>query len=199
MKKRILTTLGALALLGSAASMAASVQVIPTSTAGSGTGCCDYQLSHANNFIVTLRVTGMPGDGSTTGSTGATLTINFNPAVVNVTGAALSAGSPLDFITAPTNNGPGSVIISALRNAAGYAVGTFNAFQVNFSTVGNGLANIVVFDDQIDNSWTDQDAAPIPMSYTQANVTVAAPVPAAVWMLISALGSLAGIKRLRRV
>ena len=55
----------------------------------------------------------------------------------------------------------------------------------------------------MDNSWTDQDANPYTgVIYQQADVNVvtsAIPVPAAVWMLISALGSLAGIKRLRRV
>ncbi len=202
MKKTIVTTLGALALLGSAASMAATVSVVPST--GITTPCCTATVP-SGNFFVTLHVADMPGDGTNTGSTGASLTINFDPAIVNVTGAALSPGSPLDFITPLTPNGPGSVKVSALRNAAGYAVGTFDAFQINFATIANGVANIVVFDDGADNAWTDQDAASIPMSYNQANVCVNScggppiPVPAAVWMLVSALGSLAGIKRLRRV
>jgi len=119
--------------------------------------------------------------------------------VVNVTGIALVAGSPIDTISGPTPQDASHVLISAFRNASGYAFGSFDLVRVNFSTVGNGLAGIVVIDDHVDNSWVDQDANIISnVTYTDANVTVAAPVPAAVWMLVSALGSLAGIRRLRR-
>lgn len=198
--KKSTTTLGVLALLGSATSLAMTVSVVPSE--GITTACCTATvlIPPANDFFVTLHAADIPGNGTTTGSTGATLTIEYDPAVVTLTGAALSPGSPLDFITAPTVVDSSHVLISALRNAAGYASGTTDTFQVNFTAIAVGDAGIVVIDDGLDNSWTDQDAnAILDVVYNQANVTVSqVPVPAAAWLVAPAILAAGRFSRRRK-
>ncbi len=171
MKKLIsVLSLGAAILLFATVGRAATVDVI-----------ADNASPAPNDmFTITLHGSGFPGDGTNNGTTGSTLTIQYDSAVVTLLGAALAPGTPFDFITPPTVVDANSVRISVLRNAAGYAFDTFDAytvsFQVNPGATPGSAANIVVFDDGLDNSWTDELGNAItPMTYNQANVSVAAP------------------------
>lgn len=189
MKKQLL---GAAALLCSSVGMAATVAVIP-SDANPVVGTPFSITVHGDNFPTTA---------------GATLALTFN-SNVQVTGIAPSVGSPFTGGTVPQGAiTPGSFTSGSLITVLGPLVGTlpsgsFDAFTVTFNALSAGAANIVVFDDQSDICWTDATTfgCVLPTTYTQANVTVQAPVvpvPAAAWLLISALGSIAGLKRLRR-
>ena len=187
--------IGAVALLASSAGMAASVTVVPTATT----------VAPGASFTVTVH-----GDGFPTVA-GATLQLNFNPNVT-VTAIGISAGSPFTGGTVPNCGGVNpacSFTSGSLISVLGPLVGTlpsgsFDAFDVTF-LAGNtpGPAGIVLFDDGSDICWSEAAtfACVAGVTYTQANVTIAAPVvpvPAAAWLLVSGLGSLVGLKRFRR-
>lgn len=173
------------ALLASSASMAASVTVVPSSatpTVGS-------------SFSVIVHGDGFPS------TAGATLGLTWNSAVASVTSIVLAPGSTFTggvVAAAPWN--PISIIGPLVGTLPS---GSFDSFQINFQALAAGAANIQLVDDQADLCWTDAvtNFCVAPITYQQANVTVTAPVvpvPAAAWLLMSALGSIAGIKRLRR-
>ena len=182
--------IGALALLCSSVSMAATINVVSTNN----------NPNVGQTFSVTVSGAGFPE------TAGATLQLSWNTAAVSVTSVVLATGSPFPTIVAasPFN------LVTVLGPLSGtQPSGSFNAFTVNFTAIGTGggnpptaPANILLTDDQGDFCWTDANTnACVPVQYTQANVTVHAPVvpvPAAAWLLMSGLGSLVGIKRLRR-
>jgi len=190
MKMSIKHVLGAAALLCSSAGMAASVTVVP-STATPTVG---------SSFTITVH-----GDAFPTVA-GATLGLTFSNNV-QVTNIAPSAGSPFTGGTVPQGAiTPGSFTSGSLISVLGPLVGTlpsgsFDAFTVTFNALASGAANIVIVDDNSDVCWSEAAtfACVDSVAYTQANVNVGiVPVPAAAWLLMSALGSIAGIKRLRK-
>ncbi len=202
--KKTISALGALALLGSSAAMAASVEVRPNDTcvdAGGPPATCDAVVNPGDSFFVTLHGIAFPGDGTATGTTGSTLTITYDNSVVSLISATLAPGTPFDFITPPTVQNPSTVIISVLRNATGYAHGDFDAYRINFqvlgSAAGGATANINVFDDGVDNSWTDQDAGAIAVTYSQADVGVV-PLPATAWLIAPAILAAGRFSRRRK-
>ena len=226
MKKTFVATLGVLALVSSSASVAASVQIIPTPYYD---GSAAYYLP-SQSFVLTVNVTGMPGNGSTTGVTGGSFTLSFDSNKVAITDVMLpgsptvpwysdppanTTSNPFDFISPPIAIDANNITFSVLRNGTvpfNYASGSFTAFKITgivLPLATFGPANIVLIDDGLDNSWTDQDANAVTgVSYTQADVGVRCPypgpescplphtpLPAAVWLLGSALGVLGVMRR----
>ena len=194
MKKLVSKPLiGALALLASSAGMAASVTVVPSAT----------NVAVGGSFTVVVHGDAFPEVA------GATLGLTFN-SNVSVTAIGLAPGSPFTGGTTPTcNPSPGPAcsfssgsLISVIGPLVGQLPsGSFDAYQVTFLANAEGPAGITIVDDQSDFCWSDsQTFACVPdVQYTQANVTVGVvPVPAAAWLLLSGLGSIVGIKRLRR-
>ena len=168
MKKSIATLCAALfALLSSSVVLAATVTITP-STANPTIG---------TQFTLTVSGAGFPD------TVGATLKLNFDPAVVRVLAPAASAGIVLapgsPFTGGISYNGTDPFLplnnFSVLAPTVGtLPSGSFNAFQIIFTAIAAGNANIVLVDDQADFSWTDATTfAAIPVTYTQATVTVA--------------------------
>jgi hypothetical protein len=210
MKTSISTKLiGVAALLCSSVGLAATVEVRP-SAGLSNTGCCDATMLVGTNFSVTIHGDNMPAN------VGPSLGLSFDSSVVQFVSAVLPATGPYSaasgaFLTRfPATGTPTDIFVTP----AGSPSGSFDAFVINFFAFQTGDANIRIIDDCDSNSgnpltdaadcaaatrawFDDPDFNPISIAYTQATVRVV-PVPAAAWLLVSALGGLGGLKRLRR-
>ena len=178
--------LGVVALLCSFASLAASVEVIPSKTSP----------NIGDFFSVTVHGDGFPQ------TTGATLGLTFDGTRTLMMSVALASGSPFNAIVPTPASGhscppPGTAcLISVLAPLSGTPPsGSFDAFVINFVATAYGSFNIALYDDSGDFSWTDANANPIPVTYTQADVGSHVPLPAAFWLLGSALGVLGWMKR----
>ncbi len=163
---------------------AATVNVVPSTN--------DVNLF--SDFSVLVSGTGFPETG------GATLGLSFNPSVVNVAGMSLATGSPFDYISSSAfDNVTGEVqFISVLAPLVGtLPSGDFDAFRVDFRSVGLGTAGISLIDDGVLKGWAGTNFSLISgITYNQANVTVSnVPLPAAVWLLLSGLGVLVSTRR----
>ena len=116
---------------------------------------------------------------------GATLILTFDSAVVRVLTPTLTAG----IVLAPASPFTGGIVLptgnAAFVSGGNFSVlaplvgilpsGNFAAFQIVFTALALGNANIVLVDDQADFSWTNAATfTAIPATYTQANVTVTA-------------------------
>lgn len=161
---------------------AATVNVVPSSN-----------IVNSSTFFVMVSGTGFPE------TYGATLSLSFDPRVVNVTEVVLATGSPFDYISSSVfDNEAGEVqFISILAPLAGaLPSGSFDAFRVNFSAIEMGEADIRLRDDGASKGWTGADFSLIPeITYNQANVISTVPQPAVVWLLLSGLGVLVLAKR----
>ena len=185
----ITKTLGLLALLGSSASMAASVVI----TASNLTPALD------ETFTMTLT-------GNVENTLAATMALAFDASQVElVSGAALAPFTVFTKNTPLTDN-PTVFDMEApsTLNLGGafydVAVLTFHVL----TTATAGSAGIVINDDGgVFTGWFDADTFDvIPVDYTQANVVVTAiPAPAAVWLLGTGLAGLVmrSVRRKRAV
>jgi hypothetical protein len=192
---------GILALLCSTAGMAATVNVTPSNATP----------LVSQSFTVTISGVSFPAN------VGPSLGLTFDATKVAYVSTALPATGPYSsgagaFLTLFPNVGtPTDIFVTP----AGSPSGSFDAFIITFQAIAVGAANIKIIDDCDTTSggypascsggetraWFDDvNFLGIPAAYNQANVTVTAavPVPAAAWLLMSALGSIAGLKRLRR-
>jgi hypothetical protein len=185
------------ALLCSSAGYAATVAVTVTENSFITN---DGLVNVGDSFFVTVSGAGFPN------TVGASLTLLYNSAAVAITGPVLTngivlaPGSPFTGgIVAPDPFPSGSILNILAPPVGALPNGSFDAFRINFTAIGEGFANIVLFDDQVDNSWTDAITfGAIPVTYTQASSVQVIPVPAAVWLFGSALGLL-GVARRRMV
>ena len=184
------------ALLCSSVGLAATVNVVP-STATPNIG---------DMFTVTIQGDSFPAN------VGPSLGLSFDSAVVSYVSTALPATGPFSsgagaFLTLfPGAGTPTDIFVTP----SGSPSGSFDAFIITFMAIAPGAANILILDDCVSvatcptaaRAWFDDvNFEGILANYNQANVTVTAPVvpvPAAAWLLISALGSMVGVKRLRR-
>jgi hypothetical protein len=183
MNKSVKSLIGALALLGASASMAATI--VATPSAGN-------PIAPGASFSVLVSGAGFPE------TAGATLGLTWNTSVVAVTSVVLATGSPFQTIVAasPFN------LVTVLGPLVGtQPSGSFDAFQINFNALAAGAANISLNDDQGDFCWTDANTnACVPVVYNQANVTVGAavPVPAAAWLVAPAVLAAGRFSRRRK-
>ena len=168
------------------AAQAATVNVVPSSKTVDGLGY----------FSVLVSGTGFPETG------GATLGLSFNPSVVNISQIFLATGSPFDYVSSSAfDNVTGQVqFISLLAPLVGaLPSGNFDAFRIDFKSVGAGAASISLIEDGVSKGWTAADFSLISgITYNQAKVTVTGtvvPLPAAGWLLLSGLGMLVSTKR----
>ena len=162
---------GLLALVSSSVVLAATVTITSSNNSP----------NVGQNFTLTVSGAGFPD------TVGATLKIFFDNTKVAIltptltNGIILAAGSPFTggIATPETGLFPSGGNFSVLAPTVGVLPsGTFNAFQIVFQALASGSASIILFDDQADFSWTeDVTFAAVPVTYTQANVTVSsAPV-----------------------
>ena len=163
---------------------AATVNVVPSSNT----------VNPFNYFSVLVSGSGFPETG------GATLGLSFDPSVVKISGISLATGSPFDYVSSSAfDNVTGQVqFISLLAPLVGaLPSGNFDAFRIDFNSMGAGAANISLIEDGVITGWTDASASPISgITYNQANVTgTVVPLPAAGWLLLSGLGMLVSTKR----
>jgi hypothetical protein len=181
----ITKTLGVLALLGSSAGMAATVNVIPS--AGIVLPGQQFTLTITANVPNTFA---------------ATMALAFDASrVAYVSGIALAPWNVFVKNSPAATNPTVFDVETPTATAANPAV--YNVAQLTFQVLANaanGSVGIVINDDGGNaTGWFDADTAEyIPNSYNQANVQVQAPVvpvPAAAWLFLSALGAVAGLKR----
>jgi len=174
-------TLAVLALLGSSASMAATVNITPSSAL----------VTPGQSFTLTITA-------DTPNTFAATMALAFDSSrVAFVSGAALAPWNV--FVkNSPTTANP-TVFDVETPAATGANPAVYNVAILTFQALANapgGSTGIVINDDGGNvTGWFDADTADwIPVSYNQASVQVV-PVPAAAWLFMSALGGLAVLKR----
>ena len=125
---------------------------------------------------------------------GATLGINWDASVLTLVQIA-----PVDFLfvfpgTPSTQQiAAGSIepfTTFASTNPADDPVGTFDAFVMTFTAAGFGISAVSLGEDVPDGGWKESDGTTIAdVIYNQASISVV-PVPAALWLFLSALGAL---------
>jgi len=183
---------GVLALLASSVGSAATVTVVP-SNATPGIG---------NVFTVTLQVAGAANIG------GFTNTLTWDNSKVNLT-SALVANACASCLPGSGPVGTGTGTFDIITGSNGLRTldvlpgvppvnGNFDLSVLTFTAVAAGAMNFVVSQGPTDG-WFDNDTAEnTQVSFTQANIVVQGapvPVPAAAWLLVSALGSMVVLKR----
>ncbi len=178
--------LGLLALLGSSASMAATV-VITASNLAPNVG---------ENFTMTLT-------GNIENTFTGTMALAFDASKVSfVSGAALAPFTVFTKNSLPSANPTVFDMESPATQNQGGAF--YNIAVLTFTALASGAAGIVINDDGgVFTGWFDADTFDvIPVDYTQANVVVTAiPAPAAVWLLGTGLAGLVmrSVRRKRAV
>jgi len=183
--------IGVLALLVSSAGYAATVTVTPSTLTPN---------SAVNEvFTVSVAVANVANVG------GITMAMSWDSTKASLTSSSLPA-----FGTGPLAIGTGTfLIVNGAGNSRTIDIlpgappvnGNFDLAVFTFTALAAGAMNLVINDDGgIFTGWFDNDTAEvIPVDYTQANVQIGpapvVPVPAAAWLLISALGSMVALKR----
>ena len=185
MSKQII---GVLALLCSSASMAGTLTVTSSNL---NPGISDV-------FTVSLAATDINNVG------GITLAVAWDSTKVALTGSSLPTlgDGPLAVGTGTflVVNGAGNNRTLDILPGAPPISGNYSVAVLTFQALVSGAMNLIVNDDGgTFTGWFDNDTADvIPVNYAQANINVVGaqvPVPAAAWLLISALGSMVALKR----
>lgn len=176
-----------LALLAISSVQAATVTLTPPASAVP-VGATDVTIS-------------VSGSDFTVPTGGATLGVAFDPAILSLDSVNLSAGSPFDI--ADLNFGAVSGLNEVSLLAFSDVDGGFPAFELHFTALAQGTSNVSLVDLQTAAmGWVDGLGDPIagvayePPGGTVVNVNVV-PLPAAVWLMFSAL-SLLGLTVRRR-
>jgi len=130
---------------------------------------------------------------------GATLGVNWNPAVLDLVSLATPTFDFLDpAAPTPDQQAAGAVPFFSLANfvPASDQIGNFDSITLEFIAQAPGDSAINIDESDI-RGWNRPDASIIDgIIYNQASVTVSAvPVPAAVWLFGSALGLLGWVRR----
>lgn len=191
MKKLIaIPFVGALALLFTSLVQAATITVTPsTTTPVQGT-----------TFQLIVDGAGFPN------TIGATLSFTFN-ASVRVDSITTNAPSPftggIAGVTFPLN-APGGEFTLLAPTSGTLPSGSFQAFQINLTAVSSSIAGGaggMVLQNGFGAGFSDEFFAVIPVTYTQANVTVqpaVIPAPAAAWLIAPAVLAAGRFSRRRK-
>jgi hypothetical protein len=185
---------GVMALLASSVGSAATLTVVPSS----------LNPNIGDTFTVTLNATNAANIGGITVKFAWDITkVAFTtalsgtncPACQPATGPVGVGTGTFDVVTGPN----GARILDVLPGAPPVN-GDFPLAVLTFQALAAGSMNLIVNDDGgVTTGWFDNDTAElVPTSYVQSNVIVqgaAVPVPAAAWLLVSALGTLGVLKR----
>ena len=183
-------------ILGVAALLVSSVGSAATLNVTSDNYAPDSSINQV--FTVTFSAVDINNVG------GITLAVNWDNSKAVLQTAALPpfGDGPLAVGTGTfliLNGAGGNRTIDILPAAA--ASGNYNVAVLTFQAVAAGPMNLVVSDDGgFLSGWFDYDTADvIPVQYNNADIIVGpqavVPVPAAAWLLISALGSMVALKR----
>ncbi|MBT8441325.1 MAG: VPLPA-CTERM sorting domain-containing protein [Gammaproteobacteria bacterium] len=191
MIKRVATCLSALIVLFFAVpALSASVSLVPES----------LTVQEGSQFTVELQISAGDAPGSQPGAIGGMIYVDFDPALVTYDGFAINSPATLPQATPPNPNSvvPGRV---AVWFEDAHSVSTIGLFT--FTVIGSA-PDVVTFDikDQDDFFGTFVNTVPSEQSFVptfnDATVTIAPiPVPAAAWLMASALGLL-GFRARRR-
>ncbi len=193
----ITKTLGLLALLGSSASMAASVWV----TASPGPSAIPGLYNVGNTFTLTITAD-IPNTFA------GTMDLSFDPtkvAFLQANVGVLTGVGGTSVGTAPwllIKNSAAGVTPTVLNveqpSTTGPNPGVYQIATLVFTALAEGSANIVLSDDGgVTSGWFDDtnfEYIPLSGGYNNASVNII-PVPAAAWLFMSALGGLAALKR----
>jgi hypothetical protein len=182
MKTSTLTkALGVLALLGSSASMAATVTITPSTAL----------VAPGQTFTMTISA-------DVPNTFAATMGLAFDATrVAYVSGAALAPWNVFVKNSAATANP--TVFDVETPSATAANPGVYQVAILTFQALANapgGSAGIIINDDGGNaTGWFDASTADyIPNQYIQGNVQIV-PVPAAAWLFVSAIGGLAALRR----
>lgn len=118
---------------------------------------------------------------------GGGLNLSFNPTILSVNSVALDTGV-WEFLTSigPINNAVGTVSDIVFNSFAGRS-GNFDIGTVSFTAQGLGNSDLVLTASTL-NPFASGGAL-FPVTLTNGAVTVV-PIPAALWLLISGMGTL---------
>ena len=126
---------------------------------------------------------------------GGALDLSYDETIINVTSVSITAPTDIGSDNGTINNNAGTVDRMAFATFAGVAGGNFMFATVNFDTVGLGTTALQLADsnDQV-FIWVNGDLSAVGVNTVDGSITVV-PLPAAVWLFISALGGLVVAKR----
>jgi len=171
-------------LLGHAASVDLSVSPTPQAVIGL-------------NQTFTVDIVGNYRSDAGEVLVGGAIDLLFDASIVQVNSAILH--TPVDLGSSPgtIDNLGGNLDALGFATFAGVGDGMFNFATVEFETVGFGTSALVLQDaNDLVFEWANGIGDAVAFSATDGSVTVSAvPLPAAAWMMLSALIGIAGIAR----
>jgi hypothetical protein len=171
-------------LLGHAASVDLSVSPTPQAVIGL-------------NQTFTVDIVGNYRSDAGEVLVGGAIDLLFDASIVQVNSAILH--TPVDLGSSPgtIDNLGGNLDALGFATFAGVGDGMFNFATVEFETVGFGTSALALQDaNDLVFEWANGIGDAVAFSATDGSVTVSAvPLPAAAWMMLSALIGIAGIAR----
>jgi hypothetical protein len=168
-----------LLMLGSAMAQAATVYLDP--------------LAQSSTIGNTVSVA-LKGQDFTQTIEGGGVNLSFNPAVLQLNSVAVDTTTWEFFTTTGTiNNTAGTLTDLTFSSFAGRS-GSFSIAQLIFQTTGVGISPLTLTESTLNpfasgGALLNPPSGPQGVSFTNANIQVTAvPLPAAIWLWLSAMG-----------
>ncbi|MEE4184163.1 MAG: VPLPA-CTERM sorting domain-containing protein [Gammaproteobacteria bacterium] len=178
----------AVTLLLSSAAQAASVSLVPSAAA----------VENGDVLAVQLALDAPDAAGSSPGAFHGIVVLEYDPALLSFDSFEFSAPAAASGPVLASGHGAGlSSIEVAFQNA--FNVGTIGTFTFNVLCINGDVIDLTIRDaDDFFGSFvnTVPTIQPLYPDFTGAAVNVV-PIPAAVWLFMSALGLAAGVARRR--
>jgi hypothetical protein len=121
---------------------------------------------------------------------GGALDLSYDETIINVTSVAITAPTDIGSDNGTIDNNAGTVDRMGFATFSGVAGGNFRFATVNFDTVGLGTTLLQLTDsNDLVFRWVNEDLSRVGVNAVDGSVTVV-PLPAAVWLMLSALAGL---------